>query len=191
MKYKTAAMVVLFTLSTATVAAQASDLDVGPGAIGPGSPLYGLETAMDNAAVNFGLAKASKVAQERAAEARNAAEKGNYERAQNAANQMSKVSEKAQTNESEGLQKAERVLQRVRENAPEAAQQGLQNALDNVQRNMERTRGPDAIPESPGPGQTGNDQTPDDQPDGTNDTGGTPANTTGGDTPDGQPGGAA
>lgn len=189
MKLKTAAMVVLFTLSTATVAAQSQELDRGPGAISPSSPLYGLETAMDNAAVDIGLAKASNIAQERAAEARKAAEKGNYRGAQKAANQMSKVAKRAKSNETQGLEKAESVLQGVMENAPEAAQQGLQTALQNVQRERERVERGGAAPESPGPGQPDGNQTPDDRPDGTNDTDGTPGNTTGG-APQEQPGGA-
>lgn len=121
-------------------AAQTTDLDRGPGMIAPDSPLYGLETAFDNAAVSIGLKSAGGVAQERAAEARKMAEKGDYNAAEKAIRQMSTVAQQARSEDTEGLEKAESVLQELRADAPEEAQQGLQAALDNVRSVRERAQ---------------------------------------------------
>jgi vacuolar-type H+-ATPase subunit H len=138
-------------------AQQSQNLDRGPGMISSNSPIYGLEVTMDNAAVSVGLAKADGVAQERAAEAKKTADKGNYKAAQKAAKNMEKVAKKAKGNQTEGLQKAESVLQGVMADAPEEAQEGLQTALDNVRKARENSGKPEDAgpnesmkPESPG-----------------------------------------
>lgn len=137
------------------------DLDVGPGLIGSDSPLYGLEVAWDNAAVDIGLKKAGGVAQERAAEAKAAADKGNHDAAARAANEMSKVAQKARSDDTERLQKAETVLQEVMANAPAEAQEGLQTALDSVRNARERAQ--QADDQMPTDTPTGGDQAPDSQ----------------------------
>jgi len=87
----------LLTLSAAAEnnTSQTQTMEKGPGLISTGSPLYGLEIAADNAAVNFGLAKAGNVAQERAAEAKKAIESNNTRGAQRAAQNLEKVSKNA------------------------------------------------------------------------------------------------
>lgn len=124
-------------------------IERGPGLIGPQSPFYGLEVAYDNAAVNIGLKKAGAVAEERAAEARKAAENGNYQAAQKAAQNMNSIAQKASSDDVEGIQKAEAVLQSVIDQAPDEAKQGLQTALDNVRQARERAGAPEG---TPGPG---------------------------------------
>ena len=105
----------------------------GPGGITPDSALYGLEVAMDNAGMTLGLSSPGTVAQERAAEAQ-AMQRQNKTRAmQRAANEMSKVAERAGSRDTEKLQKASDVLQGVINRAPAEAQDGLQEALSNVQ----------------------------------------------------------
>lgn len=127
----------------------ASTIERGPGIIGAQSPFYGIEVAIDNAAVNIGLKNAGSVAEERAAEAKKAAENGNYQAAQKAAGNMNKIAEKASSKDVEGIQKAESVLQGVINQAPEEAKQGLQTALDNVKQARERAGSPEG---TPGPG---------------------------------------
>lgn len=124
-------------------------IERGPGLIGAQSVFYGFEVAYDNAAVNIGLKKAGAVAEERAAEARKAAENGNYQAAQKAAQNMNSIAKKARSGDVEGIQKAEAVLQEVVDQAPEEAKQGLQTALDNVKQARERAGAPEG---TPGPG---------------------------------------
>lgn len=149
MKYKKylVAVSALMVLGMPLAAAQQSNSEVGPGLVGSDSMFYGLETAWDNAAVSVGLKKASDVAQERAAEAKSTAEKGNWKAAQKAADNMASVAKKARNNETQGLQKAETVLREVMQNAPEQAQQGLQKALENVQKERDRVGKPGNISE--------------------------------------------
>lgn len=123
-----------------TAANAHGSLDVGPGMIGADHPLYGLETAWDNAAISIGLKKAGEVAQERAAEAQAAMERNNSQAAARAAQEMSNVAAVASSDDTEGLQKAEAVLQEVIANAPQEAQEGLQTALQNVQQARERAQ---------------------------------------------------
>ncbi|MDY6766194.1 MAG: hypothetical protein SVW77_02395, partial [Candidatus Nanohaloarchaea archaeon] len=59
---KKAALVLAFLACTGVAAAQ-TDLDVGPGMVGPGSPIYGLEVAWDNAKMGLGIAKPGNIAQ--------------------------------------------------------------------------------------------------------------------------------
>lgn len=133
-------------LFAAPAAAQQQDPDVGPGMVGPDSPIYGLEVAWDDAAMSVGLKRAGTVVQERAAEAQQMQERNNTEGMQRAAQEMSNVAERATADDTEGLQKAQSVLQAVMERAPEEAQQGLQTALDNVQQARERAGAPGDLP---------------------------------------------
>lgn len=138
-------------LSVPAVAAQSNQLDKGPGLIGPGSPIYGLEVAMDNAALGLGLAKAGGLAKERAAEAVQAAERNNSKAAARAGEQLGKVAEKASENESEDIETAmasfqetmNKMEQRI-EGAPNnQARQGMQTALENMKnayRNMQEAQ---------------------------------------------------
>jgi len=122
-------------------AAQESDIEASSGWLSPESPLYGLEVAWDNAAVDIGMKKPGSVAQERASEAKKMAETNNTEGIEKAAENMNKVAKKASSEDSEDLQKAESVLQGVISEAPEEAQEGLQKALENVQKAKQREKG--------------------------------------------------
>ncbi len=129
-------------LAAAPAAAQADDLDVGPGMVTPDSAFYGLEVAWDNARMGIGLASPGTVVQERAAEARAMQQRNNTDGMQRAAREMSRVAERAQSRDSEGLRKAQAVLQAVMAQAPADAQEGLQTALDNMQQARERVGQP-------------------------------------------------
>lgn len=148
MKKAIAVFTVLLLVSSA--AAQAENL--GPGMIDASSPFYGLEVALDNAAVSFGMANASKVALERAVEAQAAVEKNDSRAVQRAVGQFNAMAERRNLT---GISQAESVLQGVMENAPAEAQQGLQTAMENIQKARERARGPEAGNGAPGPGMNG------------------------------------
>lgn len=124
-------------LMVSAAAAQAEN--IGTGMVDASSPFYGLEVAMDNAAISFGMANASKIALERASEARAAAAQNNSRAVQKAVGQFNRMTE---TRNITGLSKAQSMLQQAMQNAPAEAQQGLQTALDNVGKAMERRAGP-------------------------------------------------
>ncbi|MDY6768629.1 MAG: hypothetical protein SVW02_00800, partial [Candidatus Nanohaloarchaea archaeon] len=138
---KRAVILALIGLLIASAGAAQTRLDVGPGIIGPISPLYGLEVAWDNAAMGIGIAKPGNVAQERAAEARAAIQRNNSEAAQRAAKNMNSVTKRATSGDTQGLQKAASILQDVMANVPAEAQQSLQTAVENVERARERVHG--------------------------------------------------
>lgn len=145
------ALVVAFLAVTGLAAAQQTQLDVGPGMVGPSSPLYGLETAWDNAAMSIGLKKPGTLAQERAAEVRAAVQANNSEAAQRAAKQLNAIAQAATSDDTQGLEKAAAVLNEVMQRVPQQAQQGLQTALNNIQQAGQRigvniTRGPGQRP---------------------------------------------
>lgn len=134
-------MAVLMIVSIPMATAQ-SQTDVGPGMVGADSPIYGLEVAWDNAANSMGLKKAGDIAQERAAEAKDAAERNKTKAAAKAAVNTRKIAERADGEEDEeGVQKAMSSLegtmnmmeQRMSEAPNEQARQGMQTALDNMQ----------------------------------------------------------
>jgi len=153
---------------------EAQDVDeLDTGWFTPDSALYGLEVAMDNAAMGIGLSNADNVLEKRSNEARAMAEQGNHEAAERAINSSNSAADRASENATE---QAQQTLSEVFENAPEAAQEGLQNAMSNVER-----VGP---PEHAGPGnETGPDQTPPGQEQNETDT-----PTEGNETDDPQPG---
>lgn len=99
-------MAALMVISIPMATAQ-SQTDVGPGIVGVDSPVYGLEVAWDNAANRIGLKQAGEIAQERAAEARDAAERNKTRAAARAAQNTQKIAERARTEEDEeGIQRA-------------------------------------------------------------------------------------
>lgn len=118
--------------------------------VGPGSPVYGLEVAMDNAAVSIGLAKAGEIAKERAAEAQKAADNNNTAAAK-AGKQLENIAQRAGENESESIWTAMNSFQNTItemegriDNAPnENAREGMETALENMRdalQNMEQAR---------------------------------------------------
>lgn len=167
MKKKAALITAIILLSIPLVTAQSNQvqLDKGPGMVGAGSPVYGLEVAMDNAALGLGLADPGELAKERAAEAAQAAEKNKSKAATRAGKQLAKVTEKASGNESEqdietamaSFQETINKMDQRVQNAPnENARQGMQTALENMRgayQNMEEAkqgRNETGGPESPG-----------------------------------------
>lgn len=125
-------------------------LDKEPGLIGANHPMYGLETAIDNVAVSAGLMSAGDVARERAAEAKEAIDKYKPEAAARAAKALERVTESANGNDTDGIDRAmaslnasmQRMAERI-ENADENARQGQETALDSMQAafdNMEKAK---------------------------------------------------
>lgn len=110
------------------------------GIIGPGHPFYFLEnTVVDPTQKAIGLKSAADIAQEKAAEALQAAEKGNaaaVERAVNQFNQSMNLVDEAKN--SQGLQGSVEVLRQVRNSTPDQADPGLSTALDNILENTQR-----------------------------------------------------
>lgn len=102
----------------------------GGGLFGPSSGLYGLDIALDRASVAIGLRSREDVMEERAQEARNAAEQGDNEAAEKAVRSLRNTA----GNSENASREVEETLNRVIEDAPEEARQGLQNALGNVER---------------------------------------------------------
>lgn len=141
MRLLTFSVIALLLTGVATANGGHGDLDVGPGTVAPDSSMYGIELAMDNAALWMGFAKPGKIAQERAAEASEMAEKGNYQAAQKAIDNMNKVAKRATTTDTEGLHKAQEVLEAVMQNAPEEAHDGLRTAIDNLHERQDSITG--------------------------------------------------
>lgn len=169
MNYRILSLVAAFSILVSPVAAQ-TQLDVGPGTIGPSSPIYGLEVAWDNAMVSVGLKTAGRVVQERAVEARQAAENGNYQAAQKAAENAADIAKKAKSGDVQGLEKAEAVLQEVIANAPPEAQQGLRTAINNVRQQRDRATGTGQQPDENVPDQGDQQQQPETGQQGQNQT---------------------
>lgn len=142
MKSKVLIGLIALSFLTVSVSAQNSSndsinqsIDRGPGMIGAGSPIYGLETAWDSAAVSIGIKSAGNVAQERAAEAKQAQEKGNTRAVERATRNLQKVANKSKDSDEEGINKAMETMEEVIANAPnDQARQGMQNALENMQK---------------------------------------------------------
>lgn len=131
----------LLTLSAAAEndTSQEQAMEKGPGMIGPGSFAYGLETAWDNAAVDIGLKRAGNVAQERAAEVRQAMERNNTKGVQRATRSLERIAEKAQERDKEGIEKAIQMMNQTMQNAPnEQARQGMQTALNNMREGQQK-----------------------------------------------------
>lgn len=145
MKYITTALVVAIAITMSGAAAaqnqsQNATVEANPGLIGAGSPIYGLEVAYDNAAMNIGLKKAGSVALERAAEARTAVERNDTRAAQRAVRNLERVANRSQSSEDEeGITRAISIMEETIANAPnEQARQGMQNALENMRQAQDR-----------------------------------------------------
>lgn len=135
MKYSVLAAALL--LLAAPAAASNHTEEANPGLVKAGSPLYGIEVAVDNALVGIGLADAGQVAFERASEVAVAHERGNNEAMNKALANLNNVSEAATSGNAEKLNQSISILQGLNETVPEEAQQGLSMALENV-RNASR-----------------------------------------------------
>lgn len=147
-----AVLAVSLFFSGVAVAGTHGDLDVGPGIVGPASPVYGLEVATDNAAISVGLAQAGGVAQERAAEASVAAANDNPRAAARAAEEAGNVAQRADSQQDvKGIDKAMAslndtitMMETRAENAPnDQARQGMLTASENMRgalSNMEEAK---------------------------------------------------
>jgi hypothetical protein len=142
------------------------ELDVGPGVVGPASPIYGLELAVDNAAMSVGLADAGGIVQERAAEASVAASNGNPDAAARAAGSAAAVAQRADSEDDvDGVERAMgslnstvTMMETRAENAPnEEARAGMLTAVENMERarsNMEQAADRRAAQERSGQSQS-------------------------------------
>lgn len=155
MRTKLLIFATVFALVTSPVLAQdqanaSENPEVSSGLVGSGSPIYGLEVAIDNAAMRIGLKKAGNVAQERAAEARKASKNNNSKGVQRAAQALEKTANRAHEQDEEGINRAMNMMQETIENSPnEQARQGMQTALDNMrqaQQQREQRRETDQQP---------------------------------------------
>ena len=135
----------LILLISVTAAAPANNSQASPGLLGASSPLHQVEVAADNLAVSFGLSNASKVAEERLAEASQAANQGDMKAQERAMNQFNNIASKAQNLQSNT--NIEGLLQQVKQQTPDNATQGLNKALENAGNITQRT--PDMVPEQP------------------------------------------
>ena len=103
------------TLLTGFSVAQPGDVESRPGFIKPGTAIYGLDVAFDDAAVNLGLRDRGDVAYERASELGYAYENNlSEQQRERVQNQLKKVAQVASSNETTGLEKAEAVLGQIR-----------------------------------------------------------------------------
>lgn len=125
---------ILFISTTAAQSNQTAQKQYDSGWIDSGSPLYGMELAIDNAAISIGVKKASKVAQERVAEVEKASKRNNTKGMERATKAFENSAKKAKADETEEISAAEAALEKAIQNAPEQAQQGLSTALENVRK---------------------------------------------------------
>jgi len=130
MKYAVLAASVLLLAGSA--AASNHTEDPKPGLVKAGSPLYGVEVAVDNAMVQLGVSDAGQIAFERASEVAVAHERGNNEAMNKALDSLNNISEAATSANSEKLNQSISVLEGVNATVPEEAEQGLSTALDSV-----------------------------------------------------------
>lgn len=186
---KLATGLIAVLVATVPVTAQnAEPATASPGAISVGSPFYGLDRAVDSAAVSIGLMSEADIAEERAAEADDAASNGNDEQALNLAAEAVRASERAANNteaspgdasaansSETGLARAEQALLQVQDKVPDQASGGIDNALEKINANQEKIRsvpskgegkpGDTGKPEDAGPG-NGPDNGPENSPGG-------------------------
>lgn len=120
---------VLFLISIGAGAPQTTSQG-DPGFIGASHPLHQVEVVTDNLAISFGFANASEVAEERLAEANQAAVQGKEKAQGKALNQYNKIAERARNlGDNQNIQG---MLEQVQERTPENASNGLRNTLDNA-----------------------------------------------------------
>lgn len=129
-----AAACVLF----AAAAAGQTQVSVAPGLVDASSSLHGFDRAVDEAAVGIGLMDPGQVAHERASEAHVALEAGDTEAAQRSVDGLNEVAQVATSNSTQGLEKAQAVLEAPREQTPDQADIGIDQALDAVEQAKQR-----------------------------------------------------
>jgi len=135
------ATTLLVLISGSALAASPEDVETSPGLVSASSPLYDLDVAFDNAAVQAGLTDPGDVAFERASEVSQTYENNRSMDAENALNNLNSIAEAASSNSTSGLDKAQAVLNQVRERVPEQARSGIDNALGNIERAKRRPSG--------------------------------------------------
>lgn len=145
-KFIVTAAVALFMVSPAL--GQTEEVECPTDFIGPGAgPLWEVDKAVDNAVSNPG-----DVARERAAEACNAVKNNNENNAQKAVEAHNRAAARASERDTEGLQKAERILEGVRSKVPgQAADAGIGKALSEIGR--AKNRRPEDVSGNKGSGQ--------------------------------------
>jgi hypothetical protein len=136
MKHFAVAAALLLLMSSGAATSHTEDLQ--PGLVKAGSPLYGVEVAVDNTLVRLGVMDPGQVAFERASEVALAHQRGNNDAMNNALDHLDNVSEAATSGDTEALNQSISVLQGLNETAPEEAQQGLSTALESVRNASER-----------------------------------------------------
>lgn len=153
-----AIMLALTAPAASTQHQNSTNVKPNPGMVGPGSMFYGLEKSVDDFSMSVGLTTAQAVANERASEALIAAEQNNTDAAQQALDDLNKISKKHNITDENGTSRAMQILGQVSKNVPEEAQKGIQTAMSNIQRNVpaEIPGGPnstrsDGIPADRGP----------------------------------------
>lgn len=128
-----AGIAVLLVLFGGVVAADThGGAEPDAGLVTPDSPLYAVETFLENLAVDVGLKSADSVAQERAAEARSMVENGDYEAASRAVGEVERLVDGAADTDISGLQETESMLEDIRSAVPDSSQYGFGTALDRV-----------------------------------------------------------
>ena len=120
----------LISIISLTAAAPAINSQASPGLFGASHPLNQLEVVSDNIAVSFGLSNASEVAEERLAEANQAANRGRVQAQERAMNQFNNVASKAQDLSAGG--NVQGLLQEIQEKTPDNSSEGLTAALENA-----------------------------------------------------------
>ena len=142
MKRRVMIVLAAFTVLTMPMAAaQSQSSNANPSLVTPNSPLYGLETAWDNAAVNIGLKKASSVAEERVAEAETMSARNNTKGTEKAAKQFGRMAERSlERNETDIGQSIQRMEQVIEDAPNEQAKQGMEKALENMREAQERRK---------------------------------------------------
>lgn len=124
-KYTTPVLAILIASMAGLAAGQTSDIQPEPGVITADSPLYPVDKAFDSITKNQ-----SEAAFERASEYATAETEEGRERAIQSLNNS--IADAASSNQTQGLEKAESVLQQVKERTPDQANTGLDNAIENL-----------------------------------------------------------
>lgn len=145
-------------LITGLAAAQTDSDSVDPGWIDADHPLYFVENqVIDRVQLATGLKAADEIAQEKAAEARQAAANGQQEALEKALKQFNRTRQRA-SGQTNGLTQAVELLQEIQDETPEEADKGLRTALENMvnqtQQQVDRVEGrapniPDNMPSLP------------------------------------------
>ncbi|ELY83676.1 hypothetical protein [Natrinema altunense] len=131
-----AAALVLFS---ASVSGASAGVEPEPGLMTAGSPIYGLDIAVDQVLMVTPLMDPGDVAFERASEMVVAQQRNNSEAFEKASSQLNRTVDSADRRHRQGLSKAAGVLESVNASLPAEAQSGIQNALSQVRRAQNRT----------------------------------------------------